>query len=637
MSYSFSISVKDFATSSLMKLGAVLSVIDNSANRTQTNLQNSFDRPVNSIETLRRKLDLLNQQRTASTSTRDIKLLTNSIRETERELRQLENLPPMSFRERLRGIAGQFGGLIGLAGGLGLAMQAFNGIKSIVQKGAELEQTNIKFEVLLGSAEKAKSLLGELNQYANFTPYDNNSIQKGAETMLGFGIAQEKIMPSMKMLGDVAMGNKEKLSGLSLVYSQIQATGRLMGQDLMQLINQGFNPLQIISEQTGMGIGKLKEKMEQGAISAEMIEEAFRLATTEGGRYYQMAEKMAETAGGKWSTMMGTLQSAIAIIGEKLATWLSPMLDIGIAFVENIVPFAKWIYNLIEWVNQCTPLLIMLGSLLLAATTKLVALYGAIAVKTAVLGIYKLVMIGVNGVIAAFNFLLSANPIGIVILAIGALTAIVAVLWNKFDWLRGGVMGVWEVLKSLGAMIKNYVINRFNELLAGIKGVGSAIVAFLSGDFEGAISKASQAGKNLLGANSAKQAFEDGKKAFESFNAGYEKGVAMKGAKSPLKINLPDLKSHRPKSTMFDDLLGDTGSGKGSKKGKTKSNKAKSTSENIISGGKRQTNINITINKLQDKVEIHVANTQKGIDRLGEKVQEELLRAINSVNQLQTS
>lgn len=222
MSYSFSISVKDFATSSLMKVGAVLSVIDNRANRTQTNLQNSFDRPVNSIDTLRGKLDLLNQQRTASTSTKDIKFLTNNIRETERELRRLENLPPMSFRERLRGVAGQFGGLIGLAGGFGIAMQAFNGIKSIVQKGVELEQTNVKFEVLLGSAERAKSLLGELNQYANFTPYDNASIQKGAETMLGFGIAQEKIMPSMKMLGDVAMGYAEKLGSLSLAFAQAE-------------------------------------------------------------------------------------------------------------------------------------------------------------------------------------------------------------------------------------------------------------------------------------------------------------------------------------------------------------------------------------------------------------------------------
>ena len=165
--------------------------------------------------------------------------------------------------------------------------------------GVEMEQTNIKFEVLLGSTQRATAMLKDLNTYANDTPYTNEGIIKGAETMLGFGIAHEKVMPSIKMLGDVAMGNQEKLGGLSLVYSQIMATGRLMGQDLNQLINQGFNPLGIISENTGISMGVLKQKMEDGAISSEMIAEAFKIATSEGGRYYQMTDRMTESAGGK--------------------------------------------------------------------------------------------------------------------------------------------------------------------------------------------------------------------------------------------------------------------------------------------------------------------------------------------------
>ena len=102
-------------------------------------------------------------------------------------------------------------------------------------------------------------MLSDLTQYAEKTPYSFDGLQKGAETMLGFGIAEEKIISNMKMLGDIAMGSDEKLQGLSLVYSQIMATGKLMGQDLLQLINQGFNPLQIISEQTGLSVGDLLE------------------------------------------------------------------------------------------------------------------------------------------------------------------------------------------------------------------------------------------------------------------------------------------------------------------------------------------------------------------------------------------
>ncbi|MDO5654755.1 MAG: hypothetical protein Q4G27_01285 [Flavobacteriaceae bacterium] len=109
-------------------------------------------------------------------------------------MRKLENLPPLGFIGRLRQIGGQMGGLVGISWAFGAAMGAWNGIKAIYNKGVELEQTNIKFEVLLGSAEKASALLGKLNRYADITPYDNQSIQKSAETMLGFGIFKTVMM-----------------------------------------------------------------------------------------------------------------------------------------------------------------------------------------------------------------------------------------------------------------------------------------------------------------------------------------------------------------------------------------------------------------------------------------------------------
>ena len=79
---------------------------------------------------------------------------------------------------------------------------------------------------------------------------------------------------------------KNKLSSLTLAFSQVQSTGRLMGQDLLQMIGQGFNPLQIISEKTGRSMADLKKDMENGAISADMVTEAFKIATSEGGRFF---------------------------------------------------------------------------------------------------------------------------------------------------------------------------------------------------------------------------------------------------------------------------------------------------------------------------------------------------------------
>ena len=81
--------------------------------------------------------------------------------------------------------------------------------------------------------------------------------------MLGFGIAQEKVMPTLSAIGDLAMGNKDKMSSLTLAYSQMSSTGKLMGQDLLQMINAGFNPLNEISKNTGKSIGVLKKEMEK--------------------------------------------------------------------------------------------------------------------------------------------------------------------------------------------------------------------------------------------------------------------------------------------------------------------------------------------------------------------------------------
>ena len=197
MSYGFTIFLKDLASSTLMKVSSGISNMESRLQSSQSKIQNNFRNTTKSIDELNAKLQRLNAQRTASTSINDIRRLKTEALQVEREIKRLEDLPPKGFGERLRSSGGQFGGLIGLAGGVGLAIQAWDGIKSIFFKGTELEQTYVKFEVLLGSAEKAKKIMSELNSYAQATPYDLDGIQKSAETMLGFGIAHEKVMPNI--------------------------------------------------------------------------------------------------------------------------------------------------------------------------------------------------------------------------------------------------------------------------------------------------------------------------------------------------------------------------------------------------------------------------------------------------------
>jgi len=195
-----------------------------------------------------------------------------------------------------------------MAGGIGLGLL----VKETVQLGAELEQTTIAFEVMTGSAEKAKNLIDDINSFANVTPFKNKDLQQNAKLMMNYGIASEDVLKNLQMLGDVAGGNSQKMNSLTLAFSQIQATGRLMGQDLLQMVSAGFNPLQIISEKTGESMGYLKDQMSKGAISSKMVTDAFKVATSEGGRFFGMMEKQSTTLNGLWSTLVGKIQTMVA-------------------------------------------------------------------------------------------------------------------------------------------------------------------------------------------------------------------------------------------------------------------------------------------------------------------------------------
>jgi len=187
-----------------------------------------------------------------------------------------------------------------------------------IKAAMDMETAQVSFEVMLGSAEKARSMLAEMQQFASKTPFEFQGLADSAKTLLQFGISGDQIMPTLKMLGDVAMGDSNKLAGLSIVFGQIQSTGRLMGQDLLQLINQGFNPLQVISKQTGESMASLKVKMEKGAISAEMVTGAFKSATSQGGLFYKGMEKLGQTSAGLLSTMKDDATTLARSFGELL-------------------------------------------------------------------------------------------------------------------------------------------------------------------------------------------------------------------------------------------------------------------------------------------------------------------------------
>lgn len=229
--------------------------------------------------------------------------------------------------------------------GFGVAgLKAFG--SEIINVYGEMQMLQSSFEVLLGG-KGVSGFTTELKKFAVDSPLSLTGVSQAAQTLLGFGIAADKVMPTIKQMGDISMGNEEKFKSLSLAFAQMSATGKLMGQDLLQMINAGFNPLMTISEKTGKSIGDLKKDMEAGSISSDMVADAFRSATAEGGKFYGMTQKQAEGIRGLQAQLEGGLQDAYNKIGQSQESFIAGGYKLVISLVENYETIGKAILGLI--------------------------------------------------------------------------------------------------------------------------------------------------------------------------------------------------------------------------------------------------------------------------------------------------
>ena len=191
-------------------------------------------------------------------------------------------------------------------------------IGQIISVRGEFETIETSIGVLLnGNKQKTTEVMNELKQYALISPLTTKDMAGALQMMMGFGLKADDSIKYLKALGDISMGDTGKFNSLALAFSQMSSAGKLMGQDLNQMINAGFNPLSIIAEKTGKSIGELKQEMSKGGISSQMVQQAFIDATSAGGKFYGMAAAGAKTVNGQISMLQESFQNALNSIGTK--------------------------------------------------------------------------------------------------------------------------------------------------------------------------------------------------------------------------------------------------------------------------------------------------------------------------------
>jgi tape measure domain-containing protein len=261
---------------------------------------------------------------------------------------------------------------------------------------AEFEDLRTSFEVLTGSAEKGAKVFERLRNFAASTPFETAQLAKATKTMLSFGFTVEESSDTLRMLGDVAMGNGQKLDTLTLAFSRIVSNGKAMGQEINMMIDQGFNPLQILSEKTGKSMSVLKDEMAKGAITADMIRDAFVTATSEGGQFFGGMEKGSQTLSGVFSTFSDNVTGALAVLGEELVKTFD-LKNLVKRATERIQDFVTAFQNLSDETKKN---ILAIGTVLGVGGP----LYLAISALTRVMAMLNLKILVVVGVLALIGF-----------------------------------------------------------------------------------------------------------------------------------------------------------------------------------------------------------------------------------------
>lgn len=419
--------------------------------------------------------------------------------EIERDSEQKSKETASNWKNNLSDKLGSLAktGLATFTGAIVAAGSAIGGLAGIATKyNSQMEDYFANFTVLLGSTTEATKHVEALKKFAAKTPFEMAGLADASKQLLSFGIGVDDIMPDLQMLGDISLGNQERFKGLALVFAQVASAGKLTGQDLLQFINQGFNPLQVIAEQTGKSMSDLKEEMSDGKITYEMVAEAMRVATSEGGKFYQGMEVQSQTLSGMWSTLkddtMSLIGEAFTPFSEILKTNVMPALQgvleqMSAAFadpniqtsISNIASgLGDFITKVAELVSEWLPKVIEGFAWLLDHSNEITA--GIIGLGTAlmVLNVANMIM----GLVKAFqafklanegatiaqwllNAAMSANPIGIVVALIAGLVAAVIYLWNTNEGFRNAVIKIFSAIMSTISWVVNGIVNFFTSTI----------------------------------------------------------------------------------------------------------------------------------------------------------------------------
>lgn len=228
------------------------------------------------------------------------------VRATQRQVEESGGSIEKMFSQMKTAAAGVFAGF-----------SAKQLISEIVNVRGQFQQLEMAFTTMLGSADKAKSLMAEMTDFAAKTPFDLQGVADGARQLLAYGVSANKVTDTLRRLGDIAAGLSIPLSDIVYLYGTTLTQGRMYTQDLRQFTGRGIPMMEELAKQFGVTKDKVGELVTEGKVGSAQMVKAIKSMTDEGGKFGGLMDAQSKTITGQISNIEDSLKSMFNQIGES--------------------------------------------------------------------------------------------------------------------------------------------------------------------------------------------------------------------------------------------------------------------------------------------------------------------------------
>lgn len=324
-----------------------------------------------------------------------------------------------------------------------------------LRSAANLEQLEIRFSSLLGSAEAAADMMERLKKFAAATPFELNDVANATAALLAAGFASETVEEHLKTLGDIAAGSGGNLADMVPLFTEIKLKGKAFTQDLRQFATRGIPIVKVLAEQLGKSEAQIFKMAEQGKLTFPKIEAALKSMTREGGLFADQMDKQSRSLFGLFSTLKDTGVFALAELGNAMAR--------SVNLADNMGKLTEWLQDLTGAFMRLSP-----------QTQKWIVYAGLLV---AVIGP---LLIAIAGLISVLTFLAPAFAVmfsvtGAWVVGLGALAGMALYLGKALADLVNMAGGWGNVFMMLGGAIIDFLIAPLTSALKLIVAIWDAL------------------------------------------------------------------------------------------------------------------------------------------------------------------